>query len=58
MKPIRLKRCPFCGGKAVMRGVSCFWAACDKCGAGVYASDGKAEAAKRWNRREKGRKRG
>ena len=51
MEEIKLKPCPFCGGKAVKLGVNVFWVKCCECGSetAVYGSAKKAKEA--WNRR-------
>lgn len=51
MDEIKLKPCPFYGGKAIAKGVNVAWVSCSKCGSetAVYGSAEKAKKA--WNRR-------
>lgn len=48
-----LKRCPICGGKAVLRGDtdSVFWVACTQCRLDAAPSRDKETAIRRWNDR-------
>ncbi len=48
-----LKRCPFCGGRAVIaKEMSLFSVGCMLCGANVGATINKETAIKAWNRRK------
>lgn len=51
MDEIKLKPCPFCGGKAIANGINIAWVRCSECGSetAVYGSAKKAKEA--WNRR-------
>ena len=46
-----LKKCPFCGGEACMRGARYMWIKCLYCGAETMGSDDEKEAIDAWNRR-------
>lgn len=55
---IKLKPCPFCGGKADFAtwifegGKKEYSVMCDDCDADVYSCETKEEAAEKWNRRD------
>ena len=52
MKKIKLKPCPFCGGKAkIIKTYSTIWVKCLDCHASTTCRPTEAEAAKIWNRR-------
>lgn len=50
-----LKRCPHCGGIALLRAVNrIMWAVrCDRCGAQPYTSTSPQRVADKWNRRKR-----
>lgn len=55
-KPPRLRRCPFCGGKARMAvslDEETHWVVCPPCGASSPCSYEQADAARAWNKRVK-----
>ena len=45
-----LKRCPFCGGKAIWEHCGRWFVACEKCGAKIYA-DNQQAVFDLWNKR-------
>ena len=60
---MKLKPCPFCGGKAILIDNSYFsfgsyskefWAKCSKCFASIEEMKSKRGAINRWNRRMNG----
>ena len=52
MSEIKLKPCPFCGGKAeIIKTYSTIWVKCLDCHASTTCRPTEAEAAKIWNRR-------
>ena len=60
-KEIRLKPCPFCGGKAeLVRGMWEVWVDCDACHAssGMESEINESTAVANWNRRVKAVKEG
>lgn len=60
MKEMRLKPCPFCGGKSSMLGefgwnsvdTQWYWVRCKECDAMIPAYTSEEQAADAWNRRE------
>jgi Lar family restriction alleviation protein len=48
---IELKPCPFCGGKAEMKGVVVAYVKCSNCKAETGCYEKEDEAAGAWNRR-------
>lgn len=56
LKPpdVKLKKCPFCGGEAIMRYHSeDFWVACLECKASSRMSNYETDCIKYWNTRSK-----
>lgn len=51
MDEIKLKPCPFCGGKALALGHHVFWIRCLKCGAETTSCCSLEQAKEAWNRR-------
>lgn len=55
MSEIKLKPCPFCGGKGVfpkwMENTDYFWICCEICGCETACYDTKKEAEEAWNKR-------
>lgn len=46
-----IKRCPFCGGNAVIQGITVVWVKCLECGAETTGFRDEEEAIDAWNRR-------
>ena len=46
-----LKKCPFCGGEAILEGTYMFDVICTKCGVRTSWYKTKEEAIEAWNRR-------
>lgn len=51
MEEIKLKPCPFCGGKAKIVKTYTIWVKCINCHASANCHSTKKEAAAAWNRR-------
>ena len=47
-----LKPCPFCGGKAEIKGSAFCWVQCKSCGAETKGTKKRANAIAEWNRRK------
>ena len=49
----KLKPCPFCGGKAMINGITLVYIKCTKCGVETVGYREEDEAITAWNRRAK-----
>lgn len=47
----RLRKCPFCGGKAKLRGFTRYWVQCTKCEVQTQLYVCMDDAEEAWNRR-------
>jgi Lar family restriction alleviation protein len=57
-KQVKLKPCPFCGGKAMieegydsMAGIKIYFIECMECKAGLFGGVNKEKELEKWNRR-------